>query len=49
MIDYLLIIGENNEQLAMNFTGIEKLSCRARNDIGETQENLYINIQCEFF
>jgi hypothetical protein len=42
-----LIIGENEEQLGINFTGIEKLSCRAKNTIGQTEVNININILCK--
>jgi len=42
-----IIIGENDEQLGVNFTGIEKLSCRAKNSIGQTEDNININIICK--
>ncbi len=42
-----MIIGENEEQLGINFTGIEKLSCRAKNTIGQTEVNININILCK--
>ncbi|UJR22794.1 hypothetical protein I4U23_025826 [Adineta vaga] len=39
-----LILGENQEQLRINFQGIEKLACRAKNTIGQTEVNLDVNI-----
>ncbi|CAF1291780.1 unnamed protein product, partial [Adineta ricciae] len=39
-----LILGENQEQLPVKFHGIEKLSCRARNSIGQTEAYLDVNI-----
>jgi hypothetical protein len=42
-----MIIGENQEQLGMNFTGINQLSCRAKNTIGQTEEKIQINLLCK--
>ncbi|CAF1156523.1 unnamed protein product [Rotaria sordida] len=39
-----LILGENQEQLRINFTDIENLSCQARNTIGQTEARININI-----
>ncbi|CAF3607707.1 unnamed protein product [Adineta steineri] len=39
-----LILGEYQEQLRIDFVGIEKLSCRAKNTIGQTEANIDINI-----
>lgn len=42
-----LFLGENHEQLRINFVGIEKLACRARNTVGETEASLDVNILCK--
>jgi hypothetical protein len=48
LIDDLMIIGEYHEQLGMNFTaGIDQLSCRAKNTIGQTVESIHINLLCK--
>ncbi|CAF3212195.1 unnamed protein product [Rotaria sp. Silwood2] len=39
-----LILGENQEQLRINFTDIENLSCRTKNTIGQTQARINVNI-----
>ena len=31
----------------MNFTGINKLSCRAKNSLGETEDNIHLNLLCK--
>ena len=45
-----LYIGENQEQLKINFTRIEniqKLTCRARNTIGQSEATVNVDILCK--
>jgi hypothetical protein len=44
---FFLIVGENQEQLRIHFFGLEKLSCRAKNPIGQTEASININILCK--
>ncbi|CAF3452190.1 unnamed protein product [Rotaria socialis] len=39
-----LIRGENQEQLRINFTDIKSLSCRAKNNIGQTENRIDVNV-----
>jgi len=40
-------IGEHDEEMRINFTGIRKLTCRARNTLGESEQSLDINLLCK--
>ena len=44
------ILGENQEQLRINFTrleNIQKLTCRARNTIGQSEATVNVDILCK--
>lgn len=47
---FIIILGENQEQLRINFTRIEniqKLGCRARNTIGQAEANVNVDVLCK--
>lgn len=44
------LLGEQQEQLRVNFTraeNIERLSCRARNSIGQAEATVQVDILCK--
>jgi len=46
-----LFLGENHEQLKINFTrneDIRKLTCRSRNTIGQAEASVDVDILCKF-
>jgi len=46
----IFILGENQEQLRINFTrleNIEKLTCRTRNTIGQSEATVNVDILCK--
>jgi hypothetical protein len=48
--NFIFILGENQEQLRINFTRIEniqKLTCRTRNTIGQSEATVNVDILCK--
>jgi hypothetical protein len=47
---FVLILGENQEQLRLNFTRVEnvkKLTCKTRNTIGQSEATVNVDILCK--
>jgi hypothetical protein len=47
---FFFILGENQEQLRINFTrseNIQKLTCRTRNTIGQSEASVNVDILCK--
>jgi len=49
-LNVFFILGENQEQLRINFTrseNIQKLTCRTRNTIGQSEASVNVDIVCK--